>query len=228
MGQMAWGGGCGSGCRASRSGALLCTRAAAYLSYFYKYPIDIEYLFLFLRPISGYAQRSLLSATCRRTSCVPNRTPAEIADPVLAKEEAEAAKARKSGRDPGSEGPARQPRPRQRRPARRPRPRRPRLPRSCSLRRRRRSNKPFVTYVKYGGCFLRTHSFFKNVPGLPHTSSYMSGHHLATVRRAGRKRGARFESNEALAEQPAVKRSAVELHRCCARVSRAAARPTTY
>ena len=52
----------------------------------------------------------------------------------------------------------------------------------------------------------------------------MSGHHLATVRRAaGRKSGARFESSEALAEQPAVVRSAVELHRCCARVSRAAA-----
>ena len=51
----------------------------------------------------------------------------------------------------------------------------------------------------------------------------MSGHHPATVRRAGRKRGARFESSEALAEQPAVARSAVELHRCCARVSRAAA-----
>ena len=28
--------GCGSGCRARRSGALLCTWAAAYLSYFYK------------------------------------------------------------------------------------------------------------------------------------------------------------------------------------------------
>ena len=51
----------------------------------------------------------------------------------------------------------------------------------------------------------------------------MSGHHLATVRRAGCKRGARFESSEALAEQSAVVRSAVELHRCCARVSRAAA-----
>ena len=51
----------------------------------------------------------------------------------------------------------------------------------------------------------------------------MSGHHLATVRRAGRKRGARFESSEALAEQPAVVRSAVEMHGCCARVSRAAA-----
>eukprot|EP00964_Phaeocystis_antarctica_P007987 scaffold4299_cov60-Phaeocystis_antarctica.AAC.5 len=51
----------------------------------------------------------------------------------------------------------------------------------------------------------------------------MSGHHPATVRRAGRKRGARLESSEALAEQPAVVRSAVELHRCCARVSRAAA-----
>ena len=64
---------------------------------------------------------------------------------------------------------------------------------------------------------------FTNVPGSPHTSSHMSGHHLATVRRAGRKRGARFESSEALAEQSAVVRSAVELHRCCARVSRAAA-----
>ena len=31
---------------------------------------------------------------------------------------------------------------------------------------------------------------------------------------AGRKRGARFESSEALTEQPAVARSAVELHRC--------------
>ena len=51
----------------------------------------------------------------------------------------------------------------------------------------------------------------------------MSGHHLATVRRAGRKRGARFESSEALAEQPAVARSAVELHGCCARVSLAEA-----
>ena len=37
--------------------------------------------------------------------------------------------------------------------------------------------------------------------------------------------GARFESScsEAVAEQPAVARTAVELHRCCARVSRAAA-----
>ena len=51
----------------------------------------------------------------------------------------------------------------------------------------------------------------------------MFGHHPATVRRAGRKRGAIFESSEALAEQPAVARSAVELHRCCARVPRAAA-----
>jgi len=51
----------------------------------------------------------------------------------------------------------------------------------------------------------------------------MSGHHLTTVRRAGRKRGARFESSEALAEQPAVARNAVELHGCCARVSLAEA-----
>ena len=41
--------------------------------------------------------------------------------------------------------------------------------------------------------------------------------------RAWRKRRARFESSEALEEQLAVARSAVELLRCCARVSRAAA-----
>jgi len=64
------------------------------------------------------------------------------------------------------------------------------------------------------GCFLRTRLFLTKVPGSPHTSSHMFGHHPATVRRAGRKRGARFESSEALAEQPAVVRSAVELHRC--------------
>ena len=61
------------------------------------------------------------------------------------------------------------------------------------------------------------------MPGSPHASSHISGHHPATVRRAGRKRGARFESSEALAVKPAVARSAVELHRCCARVSCAAA-----
>ena len=53
----------------------------------------------------------------------------------------------------------------------------------------------------------------------------MSGHHPAIVRLAGRKRHARFESSEALAEAelPAVARTAVELHGCCARVSLAAA-----
>jgi hypothetical protein len=51
----------------------------------------------------------------------------------------------------------------------------------------------------------------------------MSGHHPATVRLAGRKRHARFESSEALAELPAVACTAVELHGCCARVSLAAA-----
>ena len=51
----------------------------------------------------------------------------------------------------------------------------------------------------------------------------MSGHHPATVRRAGRKRGARFESSEALVELPAVAPTAVELHACCARVSLAEA-----
>ena len=62
-----------------------------------------------------------------------------------------------------------------------------------------------------------------NLPSSPHTSSHMSGHHPATVRLAGRKRHARFESSEALAELPAVARTAVELHGCCARVSLAAA-----
>jgi hypothetical protein len=65
--------------------------------------------------------------------------------------------------------------------------------------------------------------FFTNVPSSPHTSSYMFGHHPATVRLAGRKRRARLESSEALAEQPAVARTAVELHGCCARVSLAEA-----
>ena len=51
----------------------------------------------------------------------------------------------------------------------------------------------------------------------------MSGHHPATVRLAGRKRHARLESSEALAELPVVARTAVELHGCCARVSLAAA-----
>ena len=62
-----------------------------------------------------------------------------------------------------------------------------------------------------------------NLPSSPHTSSHMSGHHPATVRLAGRKRHARFESSEALAELPAVARTAVELHGCCARVSLAEA-----
>jgi len=65
--------------------------------------------------------------------------------------------------------------------------------------------------------------FLRTCPQLPHMSSHMSGHHPATVRRAGRKRGARFESSEALAELPVVERTAVELHGCCARVSLAAA-----
>ena len=68
-----------------------------------------------------------------------------------------------------------------------------------------------------------SHLFFTNAPSSPHTSSHTSGHHPATVRLAGRKRHARFESSEALAELPAVARTAVELHGCCARVSLAAA-----
>ena len=64
-------------------------------------------------------------------------------------------------------------------------------------------------------------NFFRNVRHL--ISDPVSGHHPATVRLAGRKRHARFESSEALAELPAVARTAVELHGCCARVSLAAA-----
>ena len=69
----------------------------------------------------------------------------------------------------------------------------------------------------YKGSDFSEHAVFLRTcqaAGSPHTSSHMSGHHPATVRRAGRKSGIRFESSEALAEQPAVARSAVELHRC--------------
>ena len=60
--------------------------------------------------------------------------------------------------------------------------------------------------------------------GLFSPNPRLFGHRPATVRLAGRKRHARLESSEALTElQPAVARSAVELHRCCARVSLAAA-----
>jgi hypothetical protein len=45
--------------------------------------------------------------------------------------------------------------------------------------------------------------FFTNLSSSPHTSSHMFGHHPATVRLARRKRHARFESSEALAELPA-------------------------
>eukprot|EP00964_Phaeocystis_antarctica_P153648 scaffold122006_cov63-Phaeocystis_antarctica.AAC.2 len=59
----------------------------------------------------------------------------------------------------------------------------------------------------------------------------MFGHHPATVRLAGRKRYARLESSEALAEKPVVARSAVELHDCCASLQGVACRgapPSTY
>ena len=57
------------------------------------------------------------------------------------------------------------------------------------------------------------------------------GHHLATVRRAGRKRGARFESTEALAELRAAGsgaqcRGVASMLR--QGVARCGARPTTY
>jgi len=56
--------------------------------------------------------------------------------------------------------------------------------------------------VFYPG-FIRTQLSLTIRPSRAHTSSHMSGHHPATVRLAGRKRHARFESSEALAEQPA-------------------------
>eukprot|EP00964_Phaeocystis_antarctica_P150924 scaffold118433_cov66-Phaeocystis_antarctica.AAC.2 len=62
-----------------------------------------------------------------------------------------------------------------------------------------------------GGCQarpIRAHTHVRASPG-------------DCVRRAGRKRGARFKSSEALAEQPAVARIAVELHR-------RRSRPSTY
>ena len=62
------------------------------------------------------------------------------------------------------------------------------------------------------------------MPSGSHTSSHTSGHHPGTVRVAWRKRHARFESSEALEEQPAVARApAVELHGCCTRTSLAEA-----
>ena len=75
------------------------------------------------------------------------------------------------------------------------------------------------------GCFLRTQLYLRTCPAHPIRAHirFMFGHHPATVRLAGRKRHARFESSGALAELPAVARTAVELHGCCARVSLAAA-----
>jgi hypothetical protein len=82
------------------------------------------------------------------------------------------------------------------------------------------------------GCllFLQTHFFFYERAQL---ASYelthvraSPGDCAATVRLAGRKSGTqdlRALTSEALAEQPAVARTAVELHACCARVSLAAA-----
>ena len=80
-----------------------------------------------------------------------------------------------------------------------------------------------MPYCVYGECFLQTRLFFTNLTSTARTSSHMFGHHPATVRLAGRKRHARFESSEALAEQPAVARTALELHGCCTRVSLAEA-----
>ena len=63
--------------------------------------------------------------------------------------------------------------------------------------------------------------FTNIVPSSPHTSSRVFGYQPGTlcVRLAWRKRHARFESSGALAELPAVARTAVELHGCCARTS---------
>ena len=90
---------------------------------------------------------------------------------------------------------------------------------------------PRATATK-GAVFSERAFFLRTCPARPIrvryveyevTSSHMFRHHPATVRLAGRKRHARLESSEPLAELPAVARTAVELHGCCARVSLAAA-----
>ena len=62
MGQIAWGV-VVSGCRARRSGAFTLHPGCSLPElFFYKNPIDILYLFLFLRPVPGYAQLSLMAS----------------------------------------------------------------------------------------------------------------------------------------------------------------------
>ena len=54
---------------------------------------------------------------------------------------------------------------------------------------------------------------FTNLPVRAHTSSHIFKHHPATVRLAGRKQHARFESSdEAVGGLPSVVRTAVGLH----------------
>ena len=72
-------------------------------------------------------------------------------------------------------------------------------------------------------------AFFRTLPSCSHTFSHMcpgitqgAGTGLCGTM-AWRKRHARFESSEALEEQPAVARTRVELQGCCARTSLAEA-----
>ena len=78
-----------------------------------------------------------------------------------------------------------------------------------------------------GGVFAEPSLFLQTSQLAPHRTRELrhvraSPGHPGTVRLAGRKRHARFESSGALAEQrqqPAVESTAVELHGCCARTS---------
>ena len=65
--------------------------------------------------------------------------------------------------------------------------------------------------------------FYERAQLAPYELTHVRASPGDCMRLAGRKRHARIESSEALAELPAVARTAVELHGCCARVSLAAA-----
>jgi len=77
--------------------------------------------------------------------------------------------------------------------------------------------------VNSGGVFSEPAFYLRTCPAHPiraHTCSAITRRLCGWLGASGT---ARFESSEALAELPAVARTAVELHGCCARVSLAAA-----
>ena len=74
-----------------------------------------------------------------------------------------------------------------------------------------------------GGVFSEPAFFYERARLAPYELTHVRASSGDCAAGWAHKRGARFESSEALAEQPALARSAVELHRCCARVSLAAA-----